>query len=145
MAALTTVVSTITPKAYESYAKYAVVTRTDTTAFKAFILPKTAIIVGMYVLGQAVSNAGTTATVNAGSTTAATEFLSAYNVLAAATGQGYNPVSSAMPASIIGKQLTVDTPFYAKYAETGTASSSGGPWIIKVEYIIPGPGEKLYN
>ena len=145
MAALTTVVSTITPKAYESYTKYAVVTRTDTTAFKAFILPKTAIIVGMYVLGQSISNAGTTATVNAGSTTTANEFLAGYTVLSAATGQGYNPASSYVPANIMGKQLNVDTPFYAKYAETGTASTSGGPWIIKVEYIVPGPGEKLYN
>lgn len=135
--------SPITPKAYETLVKFITVTRTDTTAFKAIELPKYAIPVGIYVLGQAASNAGTTATVNVGTSTTATEWVSGYDVLTSATGLGYNTASNKVAASIMGAKLTADTPLYAKYAETGTASTSGGPWFVKIEYIVPGPGETL--
>lgn len=135
--------STITPKAYESLTKYIRVSRTDTTAFKALILPKYAIPVGFYVLGKVASDAASTATINLGTSATATEWINGYDVKTAATATGYNPVGSKIAGTVIATQLTVDTPLYAKYAETGTASSTGGDWYIKIEYLIPGPGETL--
>jgi hypothetical protein len=143
MAALTNTLSTITPKAYEGLTKFVVISRTDTTAFKAVELPKYAIPVGFYVLGQAASNAATTATISVGTSATATELISGYDVLTAASAVGYNVAGNKVAAGVMGKQLTADTVIYAKYAETGTASTAGGPWIVKIEYIVPGPGEKI--
>jgi hypothetical protein len=112
----------------------------DTTAFVGCTIPKDSILVGMYVIGSAVSNAVTTATVNVGTTATATEWLAAYDVKTAATGEGYNAVGAAAVGSAFCSKLTADTPVYFKYADTGGAGTAGG-WTIKIEYMIPGPGE----
>lgn len=132
--------STITPKARESLVKYVQVVRSDTTAFDAVVLPAGAYITGVYVLGGPVSNAATTATITVGYSAGGTELLNAFDVKT--NGAGYFPAGAAASASA-GKQLTVDTHLWAKYAETGTASTAGGPWFVKVEYTLPGPGEVL--
>ena len=139
MAAYVSNVTTTTPKAYDTYTKFITITRTDTTAFQGVTLPKNAIPIGFYVLGQVASDAATTATVNVGTSATATEWLNAYDVKTAATATGYNPGGSKVVGTIIGVQLSADTPVYAKYAETGTASTTGGPWIVKIEYIGPQP------
>ncbi len=131
--------STVTPKAREGLVKYIQVARTDTTAFDAVVLPATAVITGVYVLGSVASNAATTATVTVGYSAGGTEVLNAFDVKT--NGKGYNPAGAT--TSVAGTQLTTDQHLYAKYAETGTASTAGGPWYVKVEYTIPGPGETL--
>ena len=51
------VVNSTTPPALELLSKVVQVTRSDTTAFDAFVLPKGSVIAGAYVLGPVVSNA----------------------------------------------------------------------------------------
>lgn len=127
------------PPAFELLTKTAQVKRTDTTAFQGFVLPKNAVIAGVYVLGPTSSNAATTATISAGSNPGTTnEVLAAYDVKGA--GAGYFPAGSAAGTSI-SSQLTSDLAVSFKYTESGTASTAGGPWLVKVEYYYPQQGE----
>lgn len=135
--------NTLTPKARSTLCKMGSLARTDTAAKELFGLPKDAVIVGIYVIGSAASNAASTATIGTGSTTDANQHMTGYDVKTAATGEGYNPSAGAAVGSALGTKLTADTPVYGIYAETGTASSAGGPWIVKYEYYVAGPGETL--
>ncbi len=141
--AATSQVSLSYPKPRDCLEKFVKIVRTDTTAFVAAHLQKDAVITGMYVIGHAASDAGTTGTISVGTTSSSNELLSAYDVKTAATGEGYNPAGAAAVGTAFCAKLTADTPIYAKYAETGTASSAGGPWFVKIEYTIPGPGEDV--
>ena len=131
------------PKPRELITKFFKVSRTDTTAAIKTVLPKWAMLVGAYVIGGVASDAATTATLSFGSTATATEYVSGYDVKTAATGVGYNPVAGKAVGTAWGVALATDLPVYAKYAETGTASTTGGPWIVKLEYFVPGPGEAV--
>ena len=131
------------PKPRDVLSKFISISRTDTTAAIKAYLPKGAILVGFYVIGAAASNAGTTATIDVGTTATSNEWVASYDVKTAATGEGYNPVGAAAVGSAMGTPLTADTPVYGKYTESGTASSSGGPWIVKIEYFVTGPNETL--
>lgn len=133
-------VTTITPPARELLTKVAKVVRTDTARFDAFALPKDAVIAGVYVVGVTASDAGTSATITVGTGASGTELINAFD---AKTNYGYQPAGTAA-GSLVGTQLTADTLFKAVYAETGTASTTGGPWLIKVEYYIPGSGSPGY-
>lgn len=135
--------NTLTPKARCTYVKSGSLARTDTTAKELFGLPKDAIISGIYVIGSAASDAGTTATIGIGSSASANEYMTGYDVLTAATGEGYNPAGGAAVGSAMYSKLTADVSVYGIYAESGTASTAGGPWKVKVEYYIAGPGETI--
>lgn len=141
--AATSIVSLSYPKVRESLEKVIRIVRTDTTAFVGAWLPKDAVITGMYVVGQAASNAVTTATIDVGTTVSANELLASYDVKTAATGEGYNPAGAAAVGSAFMEKLTGDTPLYAKYTESGGASTVGGPWYVKVEYVVVGSGENI--
>lgn len=141
--AATSFVSLSYPKTRDALEKVIKLVRTDTTAFVGAWLPKDAVITGMYVVGAAASDAATTATIMCGSTATATEYLAAYDVKTAATGEGYNIAGAAAVGSAFMTKLTADVPVYAKYAETGAASSTGGPWYIKIEYVVVGSGEDI--
>lgn len=141
--AATNFVSLSYPKVRESLEKVVKILRTDTTAFVGAWLPKDAVITGMYVVGQVASNAGTTATISLGTTATSNELLASYDVRTAATGEGYNPAGAAAVGTAFMEKLTADTPVYAVYAETGTASSAGGPWFVKIEYSVVGGGETI--
>ncbi len=132
----------LTPKARDGLTKYATLAYTDTTAKALFGLPKGALITGIYVIGSAASNAGTSATIGIGSTASANEYMTGYDVKTAATGEGYNVAGAAAVGSAMCTALTGDTQVYGIYAETGTAGSAGA-WTIKVEYTLVGPGETL--
>ena len=132
------VITSTTPPSVDTYTKTIQVARTDTTAFEAFVLPKYAVISGAYVVGTTASNATTTAIVDVGTNPGtADEIIDSFNLIT--NGKGYQPAGAAT-GSLIGTQLTADTLFKAKYSETGTASSTGGPWLVKVEYYIPQQG-----
>lgn len=141
--AATSFVSLSYPKPRESKEKVVKVVRTDTTAFVGAWLPKDAVITGMYVIGQATSDAGTSASISVGSTATANEYLATYDVKTAATGEGYNPAGAAAVGSAFMEKLTTDVPVYAKYVEAGTASAAGGPWYVKIEYSVVGSGETI--
>lgn len=136
-------VNTLTPPSRSILTKFGSLARTDTTAKELFGLPKGAIICGIYVIGAAASNAATTATIGIGSTTSANEYMASYDVKTAATGEGYNIAGAAAVGSAMATPITADVIVYGIYAETGTASTSGGAWTVKVQYYLAGPGEVL--
>ena len=139
-------VTPVTPPAAEIYTKWVQIARTDTTAFDAFYWPKGTLIAGVYVLGQTASDAGTTAVLNIGTNPGTTnEALAAFDVKGA-TGTGYQPAGAkagtqvgVVNASQAGN--TTDVKLQAKYSETGTASTTGGPWLVKFEYYYPQQGQ----
>jgi hypothetical protein len=141
--AATSQVSLSYPKPRDSMEKVIKVVRTDTTAFIGTWLPKDSIITGMYVIGAAASDAATNAYVYAGTTSSANELLNQFDVKTAATGEGYSPVGAAAVGSTFMVKQTADVPVYAKYSESGTASTTGGPWYIKIEFTVVGSGEDI--
>lgn len=120
----------------ETLSKFFKVARTDTTATIRGSIPKDSYITGIYVMsvGSAVaSDAASSATVSAGTTSSANEILNGFDVKTAATATGYQ--AAAAKGTGLASYFTADKPVYVKYAETGTASSNGGPWLVKVEYV----------
>ena len=97
--AATPIVSLSYPKTRESLEKVIKVVSTDTTAFQGAVLPKDALITGIYVIGHAVNTAVTYASLGIGSTTSANEFMTGFDIKAAATGEGYNPAGAAAVGS----------------------------------------------
>ena len=133
------VITSTTPPAIETLVKTIQIARTDTTAFDAFVLPKSAVLVGAYVIGQTASDAATTATISVGSNPGTSnEVIAAFDVKGT-TGQGYD-TAGVKGGTGLGVQATADTLIKAVYAETGTASTTGGPWLVKVEYYYPQQG-----
>lgn len=132
------VVSYTTPPSPEILSKTVQIARTDTTAFDAFVIPKGAVICGAYVMGTVASDASLTAVVQVGSNPGTTnECVASFSVKT--NGVGYFAVG-AQGGTSMGAQLTADTLMKARYAETGTASTTGGPWLVKVEYYYPQQG-----
>ena len=111
------------------------IARTDTTAKILFTIPAGSIPLRIYYAATAPSNAGTTATISVGiNGGSATAFLAATDVKTAGTGGGsQNPTASA--STQYGTALASDTTVNGTYAETGTASSSGGPWVVVIEAL----------
>lgn len=130
------------PKPRSTQEKLFQINRTDTTASQFGWLPKYAVITGMYVIGAVASDAGTSASISVGTTATSNELIATYDVKTAATGEGYSPAGAAAVGSAMATPLTVDTPIYGKYTQSG-AESTGGPWTVKIEYFVTGPGETL--
>lgn len=107
------------------------ITRTMTTATALCSLPKGSRILRLS-LGGTASDAGTTATVSIGTTSASSnELINAYDVKTAGTGTGMHVLAGA--AGVFPYLCTADTTIYALYAETGAASAAGS-WKLVVEY-----------
>lgn len=124
-----------TPPAKSVYCKVFQVSRTDTTAKLCVVLPAGSSIIDFDFYGPA-SNAGTTAVINIGSTTTNTnEYILNQNVRVAGKQKPDASFSINLP-NIEDQPTTADLPIYAKYTETGTASSAGGPWKCLVWYIL---------
>lgn len=131
-------VTSTTPPCSGILSKTVQVTRTDTVAFDAFVLPKNSVICGAYVMGNTTSDSNTSASISVGSNPGTTnEVLVAFDVKGT-TGQGY-AAAGVKGGTSMGSQLASDTLIKAKYTESGTATT-GGPWLVKVEYYIPQSG-----
>lgn len=127
------------PKSKVSGTKYGKITGNIATAQTLMVLPKDAIVSGVYIYGAAVASAACTLTAAVGAD--ADGLIVAYDL--AASGLGYNSVGATMGASF-GTKLTVDS------VVTGTLSAANAgdaalSWIVKVEYVIPGSGETLVS
>lgn len=132
-------IGAISPPAVELYTKIIQVSRSDTTAFDAFVFPKGALLAGVYSLGQVNSDAGTAGFVSVGTNPGTTdEILAQHNVKT--DGRGYQVVKNAA-GTLLGSIATSDLAIKARYNETGAASTTGGPWLIKVEYYFPQSGQ----
>jgi hypothetical protein len=121
------------------------VARTTTTATKVAVLPADATILGIRYYIETASNAGTTAGVTlTGTGTAPTPVTFAFgtqSVLAAAGNTGLMNATVNRTTGIFNlerapaQQTQGDIIVYAQYAETGTASTAGGPFDFVIEYV----------
>ena len=112
-------------------AKVATVARTDTTAKNLFTLPANAIPIGVYIVSPLVPNNVDTATVSVGKTGSNTYFVNAADVKTAA---GQLPCAAA--AHLGSSVGTSEIQVVGIYAETGTASSTGGPFTVVMSYYV---------
>lgn len=110
------------------FMKSATIARTDTTAKNLFTLPANASIEAVTVSGDTASDAGTTATVSVGVTGTNNKFVNAYSVKTA--GQAMPAADNLGSVGASGIQVT------GIYAETGTASTTGGPWTVRIFYTL---------
>lgn len=108
-----------------AYVKTVSVDRTMTAATEIAKLPKGTRVLGFIINGVA-SDASTTATISIGSTTAANEFLNGADV-----SSGYPTFPDAVESAALGSVLSTDISVYAKYAETGDASTEGA-WLVSI-------------
>jgi hypothetical protein len=133
-------VTSTSPPSVAVLTKTVSIVRTDTTAFDAFVLPKGALISGAYVISQTASDAGTSASISVGSNPGTTnECIDAFDVKTASTSLGYFAAGVGTGTSV-GTVLTTDTLMKARYVEAGGASTTGGPWLVKIEYYFPQQG-----
>lgn len=128
-------ISPITPPGKDLYIKAFQVSRTDTVASVKAMLPAAATVIDIWIIGAA-SNAGTTANVSVGTSATATEWINAQDVKTA--GGLIRPTSTVSATNLPNVEPTpwgADISIYAKYAETGTASSAGGPYTVVVMFV----------
>lgn len=128
--------SATTPPSKDVRVKMFTVLRTDTTASVKTVLPFNSTVLDVNIHGVA-SNAGTTATVSIGTTATATEWVNAQDVKTA--GGLIRPTSTLSATNLPNLDATPQTgdiSVYAKYAESGTASSAGGPYYVTIWYVM---------
>lgn len=109
------------------------ITRSNTTDTTLFQLPIGAIPVSLYFWVPVASNAGTTATISVGVTGTDTFFLSGQDVKGTSGQQRVSTVTNMFAAV----STSAVTNVVAKYAETGTASSTGGPFTVAIDFYVP--------
>lgn len=113
-------------------------TRAMTTATKVCVLAADATMLSIVFYPTTASNAGTTATVTltakyvaTGTTvTLGTVDVKGTTVNAGVFGANYFNLERAPAATTSG-----DIYIYATYAETGTASTAGGPFYFRMDYV----------
>lgn len=128
-------ITPITPVLKDVQVRAFKVARTDTTATVKAMLPADATIIDIWIVGVA-SDAATTATVSVGTTSTATEWINGQDVKTA--GGMIRPSTSFSAVNLPNIEplpLGSDISIYAKYAETGTASTVGGPYTVFVEFV----------
>lgn len=109
------------------------IARTDTVAKNLFLLPLGAVVLRVEIGGLVASDAGTTATINVGKTGTDNFFVNAADVKTAGLGDASNAKATKNAVALAAGIQVV-----GKYAETGGASTTGGPWNVRVYYKIPG-------
>lgn len=127
--------SPLIPTSKDVVVKAFQVSRTDTTSTLKAVLPGDASILNIVMAGSVSSDAGTTATVT---------IVVSDNTGAISTGTAVNVKSSGATTQIVQMPslpnlqpvpLTGDLKITATYAETGTASTTGGPYTFIVTYV----------
>ena len=111
------------------------VSRSDTASTLKAVLPADASVIEVSKLGNTNSDAGTTATVTIviSNNTGAISTGTALDVKGAGTTTSHVQMPNLPnlePLPLLG-----DLRITATYAETGGASTTGGPWYIKVSYV----------
>jgi len=124
----------LTPPGKDVLVKAFQVARTDTSAVLKAVLPWGASILEFTISGVA-SDAATTATISIGSTSSSNEYINGQDVKGAGTFIRPTVVGTAVVQTEGIPNTGTDTPIYAKYAETGTASTVGS-WKVVVYYVL---------
>ena len=111
------------------------VARTDTTAKSLFVLEQGDIPMSLSLYTAAASNAGTGALLSIGSTGAASAARFA-GPMQLKTGM-HAVLGPSTPSTVSNfmEPLPFQTTVTATYAEYGTASTAGGPWVVVVGVI----------
>lgn len=129
-----TQISPITPPGKAELHKVFTVARTDTASTLKALVPAQSSIVAVTLYGSVASNAATTATAtitisnNSGVISTGT-----YNVLTNGATTGIVQMSNLPNEE--PTPLNGDLKINVQYAETGTASTLGGPWKVRVAYV----------
>jgi len=127
--------TTLIPTSKDVVVKAFKVTRSDTTSTLKAVLPADASVLNIIMAGSVSSDAGTTATVT---------LVISDNTGAISTGTAVNVKTSGTTTQIVQmpslpniqpSPLTGDLKITATYAETGTASTTGGDWTFIVTYV----------
>lgn len=129
----------LTPTGKYMETKILRVSRTNLSGNPGQVLfPADSSIVGVKIFGSTSSDAGTTATVSltlsgvfAGTLSTGTVDVKANGTVTAGVQMTNLPNFEDVPAASTTGDLTLS----AVYAETGTASTTGGPWFFLVEYV----------
>lgn len=108
--------------------KSATVARTDTTAKDLFVLPANATLHMIQISGDTASDAATTAVLDVGTTADGDHYVVDFSV------KTNGAKSNHAPAVNLGDVGASDVQVTATYAETGTASTTGGPWTVRAYY-----------
>lgn len=127
--------SPITPPTKNSQAKYFQLARTDTTSTVKAMLPAQTSIVGLRFYANANSNAGTTATATITATYTDGTVIGTGTVNLLTGGNTTSQIQFTGIPNIEPLPLKGDINISAVYAETGTASTAGGPWVIGIEVV----------
>jgi len=128
------------PKPRSTQVKMASFTGNIATAQELMVLPKDAVIAGVYIIGQANATAAATdTTVDVSGGSDANGLVAAYNLETG--GLGYNNVGAQMGV-LVGTKITADTTVNATLS-AAVAGDAALTWIVKVEYFVTGPGETL--
>lgn len=126
--------SAITPASKDARVIVFRASRSDTSATLKAILPGDASIVSIVRQGSVASDAGTTATVtiaatnDAGSVSSGTDDVKTSGAVTGFVTMSGTPNLQPMP-------LRGDIQIKATYAESGTASNTGGPWNYVITYV----------
>ena len=127
--------SALMPTSKDVVVKAFTVLRTDTTSTVKAVLPADASVLNIIMAGGTASNAGTSATVT---------LVISDNTGALSTGTAVDVKTAGATTQIVQMPnlpniqpmpLTGDLRISATYAESGTASSAGGPYTFFVTYV----------
>lgn len=124
----------VTPAGKDVLVKVFAINRTDTVAAVKCVLPADSTIIDMRVFTQTASDAATTATISVGIPGANTQFLNTVDVKTAA-GKIAVTTKAANLMNLENIPVGPDIQINGVYAETGTASTVGGPFYVTVEYV----------
>lgn len=128
------------PKPRSTQVKMASFVGNVATAQSLMVLPKDAVIAGVYIIGAANATAAATdTTVDVSGGSDANGLVAAYNLETG--GLGYNPVA-ATAGVLVGTKLAADTTVGATLS-AAVAGDAALSWTLKVEYYVTGPGETL--
>jgi len=124
----------LTPSNKDVQTKVFAVLRTDTAATVKCVLPADSTIMDMRIFSPTASDAATTAVISVGIPGANTTYLNTVDVKTAA-GMIRPTTKLANMINLENIPLGPDIQLNAIYAETGTASTVGGPFYVIVEYV----------
>lgn len=125
------VISTVTPAAKDVRVKAFQIARTDTTQVTKAWLPANSSILNVSVR-RSVTSDGETASVSVGYGSTTNNLINALTVKTAGLTFGTLDTVIAQPES---NQPGEDIKITAVYTETGTASTTGGPFVVMIQYV----------
>jgi hypothetical protein len=127
--------TSITPASKDVAVKAFAINRTDTVASVKCVLPADATILDMRVYTATASDAATTATISVGlNGGSGTAYLNTVDVKTAA-GMIRPTTKLSGIMGLENTPLGADIALTGVYAETGGASTTGGPFYVIVEYV----------